>query len=82
MIMLSNKSWNSNSASLATMEVLIRMTFTCPPGKILCTILLKTYVPASLDNLTQVVEYVLDYNNQQEMKLIVNAANSWISGCK
>ena len=35
------------------------------------------YVPASLENLTQVAEYVLDDNNEVEMKGIVNLANSW-----
>lgn len=35
------------------------------------------YVPASIDNLTIVVEYVLDNNNRHEMKMIVNSANAW-----
>ena len=35
------------------------------------------YVPASLDNLTVVVEYVLDSSNRHEMKMIVASANSW-----
>lgn len=35
------------------------------------------YVPASLDNITEVAQYVLDKKNQLEMKGIVDAANSW-----
>lgn len=35
------------------------------------------YVPASLENLTQVAAYVLDDKNDVEMKSIVANANSW-----
>jgi hypothetical protein len=35
------------------------------------------YVPASLDNITDVVEYVLDVRNRREMKSIVDSANLW-----
>lgn len=35
------------------------------------------YVPASLDNITEVVEYVMDTANENEMKSIVNAADKW-----
>ncbi len=35
------------------------------------------YVPASLENLTQVVSYVVDEANEQEMIQIVNNANNW-----
>ena len=35
------------------------------------------YVPASLDNLTDVVMHVMDKDNEVEMKRIVLAANSW-----
>ena len=35
------------------------------------------YVPASLDNITEVVQYVLDKKSRLEMKGIVDAANSW-----
>ena len=35
------------------------------------------YVPASLDNLTEVAAYVLDNENADEMKLIVDSANTW-----
>lgn len=35
------------------------------------------YVPASLDNLTEVAAYVLDNENADEMKLIVDSANLW-----
>jgi hypothetical protein len=35
------------------------------------------YVPASLDNITDVVKYVLADENRREMKSIVNSANSW-----
>jgi hypothetical protein len=38
------------------------------------------YVPASLENITEVVEYVLDNNNQHEMKEIVRSANVWCKG--
>ena len=35
------------------------------------------YVPASLDNVTQVVSYVLDKANDAEMKSIVKSASAW-----
>lgn len=38
---------------------------------------MKHYVPASLENLTQVAAYVLAEENDDEMRAIVNAANMW-----
>jgi hypothetical protein len=38
---------------------------------------MKHYVPASLDNLTDVDMHVMDKDNEVEMKRIVLAANSW-----
>jgi len=38
---------------------------------------MEHYIPASLDNLTEVVEYVMDKSNENEMKKIVKAANLW-----
>ena len=38
---------------------------------------MKHYVPASLENVTQVAAYVLDETNEEEMKSIVQSANSW-----
>ena len=35
------------------------------------------YVPASLENITEVTAYVLHKGNEEEMKDIVNEANSW-----
>ena len=35
------------------------------------------YVPASLENITEVVAYVLNEQNGEEMNTIVAAANSW-----
>ncbi len=35
------------------------------------------FVPASLENLTQVAAYVLDRQNDEEMRSIVDSANSW-----
>lgn len=35
------------------------------------------YVPASLDNVTEVVEYVLAIENRLEMSMIVDSANRW-----
>lgn len=35
------------------------------------------YVPASLQNITDVIEYVLDKKNRHQMKAIVDSANSW-----
>ena len=35
------------------------------------------YVPASLQNITEVIEYVLDKKNRHQMKAIVDSANSW-----
>ena len=37
------------------------------------------YVPASLENITEVVTYVLDEDNEAEMKSIVRSANLWCS---
>ena len=37
------------------------------------------YVPASLGNITEVVTYVLDEDNEAEMKSIVRSANTWCS---
>ncbi len=34
-------------------------------------------MPASLDYITEVVRYVLAYENRREVKSIVSAANSW-----
>ena len=38
------------------------------------------YVPASLENITQVVAYVMNKENGDEMKSIVKSANSWCKG--
>ena len=38
---------------------------------------MEHYVPASLSNLTEVVEYVVSKANDAEMKSIVESANSW-----
>ena len=38
---------------------------------------MKHYVPASLENITLVTEYVTDEKNEDEMKSIVDSANSW-----
>jgi len=38
---------------------------------------MKHYVPAKLENITEVAAYVLDGNNEEEMKRIVDNANSW-----
>lgn len=35
------------------------------------------YVPASLDNLTDVVSYVMDKENEDKMERIVRSANAW-----
>lgn len=35
------------------------------------------YMPASLENLTTVVDYIMDENNDGEMKMIVSNANRW-----
>ncbi len=35
------------------------------------------YVPASLDNITEVVAHVMDEKNEDKMKAIVKSANSW-----
>ena len=35
------------------------------------------YIPSSLDNLTTVVEYIMDEENYREMKSIVLNANRW-----
>jgi len=35
------------------------------------------YVPSSLDNLTQVVEHVLDPKNDAKMRRVVEEANNW-----
>ncbi|KAL7549716.1 hypothetical protein ACHAWF_012980 [Thalassiosira exigua] len=38
------------------------------------------YIPASLENLTDVVEYVLDSRHDAEMQSIVRKANQWCQG--
>jgi hypothetical protein len=38
---------------------------------------MEHYVPASLENITQVTEYVLRKENEEVMKDVVNAANLW-----
>lgn len=38
---------------------------------------MEQYVPASLENVTQVAAYVVDKENQEEMKGIVRSANLW-----
>ncbi|KAL3794172.1 hypothetical protein HJC23_012879 [Cyclotella cryptica] len=35
------------------------------------------YIPASLENITDVARYVVDPNNDEEMRNVVKAANSW-----
>lgn len=35
------------------------------------------YIPASLENMTEVAKYVVDPQNDEEMKSVVKAANSW-----
>lgn len=35
------------------------------------------YVPASLQNITEVVAYVMDKKNENEMKAMISSANSW-----
>ena len=35
------------------------------------------YVPASLDNITEVVSYVTDETNDERMREMVKSANSW-----
>lgn len=35
------------------------------------------YVPASLENITEVVAYVMGTNNEGQMKTMVKSANSW-----
>lgn len=37
----------------------------------------RHYIPASLDNLTKVVEYVISPENDIEIKRVVRAANEW-----
>ena len=38
---------------------------------------MEHYVPASLENITQVTDYVLRKENEEVMKGIVHAANLW-----
>lgn len=38
---------------------------------------MEHYVPASLANITDVVSYVIDSKNEEQMKAIVKSANSW-----
>jgi hypothetical protein len=38
---------------------------------------MSQYVPASLQNITDVIDYVLDKQNRNQMKAIVDSANSW-----
>ncbi len=35
------------------------------------------FIPASLDNITEVARYVVDEANESEMKNVIKAANSW-----
>ena len=35
------------------------------------------YVPASLSNIINITEYVLDKNNEDEMQSIISSANAW-----
>jgi hypothetical protein len=35
------------------------------------------YIPASLDNITEVARYIVDKANESEMKNVVKAARSW-----
>lgn len=35
------------------------------------------YIPASLENITEVVAYVVDEKNEEQMKEVVRSANSW-----
>ena len=35
------------------------------------------YIPASLENITEVVAYVMDKKNEGQMKAMVKSANSW-----
>ena len=35
------------------------------------------YVPASIENMTYVAAYILDKENEEEMKGIVDSTNSW-----
>ena len=38
---------------------------------------MEHYLPASIENITDVVSYVLDRNNEEQIKAIVKNANSW-----
>ena len=38
---------------------------------------MEHYVPASLDNLTEVVSYVLDWDNEDDIIEIIDTANAW-----
>mmetsp|Transcript_2413 Transcript_2413/g.5160 ORF Transcript_2413/g.5160 Transcript_2413/m.5160 type:complete len:133 (-) Transcript_2413:137-535(-) len=35
------------------------------------------YIPATLDNITSVVEYAINKSNEEEIRGIIHAANSW-----
>jgi hypothetical protein len=35
------------------------------------------YIPASLDNITEVARYVVDKANESEMKTVINATHLW-----
>ena len=41
---------------------------------------MEHYVPASLENITRVTEYVLRKENEKEIEDIVNASNLWCRG--
>jgi hypothetical protein len=41
---------------------------------------MEHYVPASLENITRVTEYVLRKQNEKEIEDIVNAAILWCRG--
>jgi len=38
---------------------------------------MEHYVPASLENITDVISYVIDSKNEEQMKAIVKSATSW-----
>jgi hypothetical protein len=38
---------------------------------------MKHYIPASLDNITNVTEYVIDERNEDDIMTIITSANAW-----
>ena len=38
---------------------------------------MKHYIPASLDNITNVTEYVIDERNEDDIMTIIASANAW-----